>query len=294
VVLVRSQGPLTVDATDGLCERPAVLAKDGLPARKIKFHTREKFDRHASYCAVFNNAMRYHWKDNRGYLELFAGSGLAIDDETGEELDGCPLLAASMKEPGFARLAFVERDPALAAALEQRLQARGLGPDVAQVFTGDANDPEVLAAAIAFLPNPGLVFTFIDPEDVNSDWNAIAFIAARTYPRFDFLINLPVNAIERAIGRAHYVPVTRVIGHDRWLVRVQTGEDPGGVIRDEFRKQLESLGFSFVADKEIKIAGSSRNMYDLFFASRNPRALDLWKSIERIEASGQRALDVGL
>jgi hypothetical protein len=85
-----------------------------------------------------------------------------------------------------------------------------------------------------------------------------------------------------------------VIGHDRWLVRVQTGEDPGGVIRDEFRKQLESLGFSFVADKEIKIAGSSRNMYDLFFASRNPRALDLWKSIERIEASGQRALDVGL
>lgn len=50
-------------------------ASDGLPARVVKAHTLEKFDRHGKYCATFNNAMRYFWKENRGYLELFAGPG---------------------------------------------------------------------------------------------------------------------------------------------------------------------------------------------------------------------------
>lgn len=266
------------------------VASDGLPARVIKAHTLEKFDRHRKYCATFNTGMQYHWKDNRGYLELFAGPGIAIDEETGEEVEGCPLLAASMKKPPFNRLAFVERDPELAAALEQRLHTRGLDKAVAQVFAGDANDREVLAQAIAFLPNPGLVFTFIVPEEINNEWKALEFLAARRYPRLDFLINLPINAIERAVGRGHHKPISRVIGHDRWLDEVRRGEDPATAIRRAYRDQLSSLGFKVVRDKQITIAGTSRNIYDLFFASREPRAGEFWDSIAKIEASGQRSL----
>jgi hypothetical protein len=60
------------------------IASDGLPARVVKAHTREKFDRHRKYCATFNTGMKNHWASNRGYLELFAGLGLAIDDDTDE------------------------------------------------------------------------------------------------------------------------------------------------------------------------------------------------------------------
>jgi hypothetical protein len=75
------------------------IANDGLPAREIKAHTLEKFDRHGKYCGIFNRGMSRYWADNRGYLELFAGSGLVIT-ETGDELDGCPLIAAN---PDFDR-----------------------------------------------------------------------------------------------------------------------------------------------------------------------------------------------
>ena len=34
-----------------------MIASDGLPAREVHFHTREKFDRHGKYCSTFNNAM---------------------------------------------------------------------------------------------------------------------------------------------------------------------------------------------------------------------------------------------
>lgn len=265
-------------------------ASDGLPARVIRPHTLEKFDRHGKYCSAFNTAMKNRWVENRGYLELFAGPGLAIDAETGEEVLGCPLIAASRKNPGFSRLAFVELDTELADALEQRLRAHGLDEAKARVFQGDANDPAVLGAALGFLPNPGLVFTFIDPEDINNEWRAVDFLAHRNYPRLDFLINLPINAIERAIGRKHYEPINRVIGHDRWLDEVLAGEDPATVIRAAYTRQLESLQFAIVRDKQITIAGSARNMYDLFFASRNPRAGELWDAIEKIQASGQRHL----
>jgi three-Cys-motif partner protein len=266
------------------------VASDGLPARVVKQHTLEKFDRHRKYCATFNTGMKNLWRRNRGYLELFAGPGLAIDEETGDEVEGCPLLAASMRRPGFNRLAFVERDEELALSLRERLRTRGLSDDRARVFPGDANDPDILAAAVAFLPNPGLVFAFIDPEDINNEWLALEFLARRRYPRLDFLINLPVNAIERAVGRGHLEPIIRVVGHDRWVPAVKRGEDIAAVIRAAYTDQLESLHFEVVRDKQITITGTARNIYDLFFASRHPRAGKFWDEIEKIEASGQRSL----
>lgn len=64
-----------------------VLASDGLPARLIKPHTHAKFDRHRKYCRIFNAGMVKQWPDNRGYLELFASSGLAVDGR--DEVEAC-------------------------------------------------------------------------------------------------------------------------------------------------------------------------------------------------------------
>lgn len=265
-------------------------ASDGFPARVVKAQTREKFDRHRKYCSTFNTGMKNHWVSNRGYLELFAGPGLAIDADTREEIDGCPLLAAGISNPGFNKLVFVEYDEELAAALEERLRARGHGPDVAKVICGDANDRDVLTEAVAFLPNPGLAFTFIDPEDVNNEWQALEFLAARAYPRLDFLINLPVNGIERAAGNKAYARITRVVGNERWMEYLDAGQNYAAAVRRAYREQLEGAGFEVVRSKQVTVSGSARVVYDLFFASKNPTAGAYWDSLAKIEASGQRSL----
>jgi hypothetical protein len=90
--------------------------------------------------------MKGHWTEpggapgsRLGYLELFAGPGVAIvDGRAIDQVDGCPLIAAPEDGTLFARLAFVEWDPELADALEQRLRRRGYGPDRALVIAGDA------------------------------------------------------------------------------------------------------------------------------------------------------------
>jgi hypothetical protein len=150
---------------------------DGLAARSVAPHTREKYYLHGQLCGIFNGGMRHHWRHNRGYLELFAGPGLAVDLWYGEyeELDGCPLIAAA-SEPPFAQLVFVEYDVELAAALNVRLEARG-HTDRAVAFADDANDLDVLGRACELLPEPGLTLCFVDPEDINGDWEAIRFLA---------------------------------------------------------------------------------------------------------------------
>jgi hypothetical protein len=216
------------------------IASDGLPARRIKTHTLDKFDRHRKYCTIFNRGMHKLWTGNRGYLELFASSGLAVHDL--DEVDACPILAAKCRPP-FSRIACVEYNLALADALEQRLRRLGYGPDVARVFAGDANDPAVLAEAMDFLPRPGLNFAFIDPEDLNGDWHAIEYLASlrRRGQRIDFLINLPIGPMKRNHDKAK--AITLVLGTDEWIERVDAGEPLGEVFRETYALQFRRLGF---------------------------------------------------
>jgi three-Cys-motif partner protein len=269
-------------------------ASDGLPARVIQPHTLEKFDRHGQYCGIFTSGMKDLWKDPEGepgsrlgYLELFAGPGRAIVE--GAEVNGCPLIAA---QPGtlFGRLAFVEFEPELATALEQRLRDRGFGADRARVIAGDANDPAVLKEAMDFLPAPGLIFAFIDPEDINGDWGAIEYLNARREEegqRVDFLINLPIGPMKRNYSSD---AITRVLGTDEWEARVNAGEALGPVFRETYAKQFKGLGFETAEHMEIRAAATQTPVYDLVFASRSPRGLEFWRKIQKINPSGQREL----
>ena len=266
------------------------IASDDLPARLIKPHTREKLDRHAQYCGIFNGGMRNAWPDNRGYLELFAGPGRLI--EGGEELDGCPLIAAA-SSPAFTKLAFVEWKPTLAAALDHRLREKGLGEDRALVVAGDANDPKVLGQAMDFLPVPGLIFCFIDPEAINGHWDAIDFLASRRWPerqRVDFLVNVPIGPMKRNYQQD--AAISRVLGTDAWIERVAIGEPLGLVFRETLAAQFKGIGYQCAEHMVIRAGGTNAPVYELVFANHDPRGVDFWRKIAAVTPSGQRTLDL--
>jgi three-Cys-motif partner protein len=207
----------------------------------------------------------------------------------GQEFDGCPLVAAQ-PDTLFHRLAFVEYDPDLAAALEARLRGRGFGTDRALVLAGDANDRAILERAMNVLPSPGLIFVFIDPEDINGDWETIEYLNSRRWPhrqRVDFLINLPVGPMKRNYSSD---AITRVLGTDEWRPRVERGEPLGVVFRETLAEQFRRLGFETAEHMEIRAHGTDTPVYDLVFASRSPRGMDFWKKIQVIRPGGQREL----
>jgi three-Cys-motif partner protein len=270
-------------------EDTRAVAADDLPARLIKPHTLEKFDYHDRYCEIVAVGMPGKWDGNVGYLELMAGSGIAMSAATGEEIEASPLRAAG--QLGFRRLAYVEADEDLASALARRLRARGHSTDRARVFRGDANDPEVLERALAFLGR-GLLVTFIDPEDINHWWTTNAFLASRRRS-IDFLINLPIGPMKRELGNGRFDSTVRVIGTDEWIPRYKAGEHAGTLLRSTYADQFKTLGFPDPKHEQIRSTDNQAPLYDLVFASRHPRAHDFWDRITARNVYGQARLPLG-
>jgi len=70
--------------------RPSTI--DGLPARISGQWAKEKLKYLDKYMHLFNVGMKNRWH-NRVFLDLLAGCGKCVDEDTGEEFDGSPLRA---------------------------------------------------------------------------------------------------------------------------------------------------------------------------------------------------------
>jgi three-Cys-motif partner protein len=133
-------------------------AIDGLPVRISGQWAKEKLRYLDKYMHLFNVGMKNRWH-NRVFLDLLAGCGRCVAEDTGEEFDGSPLRAIKCDEP-FTRVICVESDPGLADALEQRTINR------AHIIRDDCNNTKVIEElrkslgygilGLAFVDNLGL------------------------------------------------------------------------------------------------------------------------------------------
>jgi three-Cys-motif partner protein len=70
-----------------------LLGSDGLPIRDSGIWAKEKLHYLEDYLNIFFFGMRKKWPGKLYYIDLFSGPGLCRIRETGEELDGSPLIA---------------------------------------------------------------------------------------------------------------------------------------------------------------------------------------------------------
>ena len=132
--------------------RPSAI--DGLPARLSGQWAKEKLKYLDKYIHLFNVGMKNRWH-NRVFLDLLAGCGKCVDEDTGEEFDGSPLRAIRCEEP-FTRVICVESETGLADALEQRTK------DQAHVIRDDCNNPRVIEQLRGSLGYGILGLAFVD------------------------------------------------------------------------------------------------------------------------------------
>ncbi len=90
---------------------------DGLPARAARQWTMEKLFYVERYLAVFATAMKDKWHE-LVYVDLLAGPGRCVIEETGKDIPGSPLLATARTE--FGRLFLNDIDPIATVALARR------------------------------------------------------------------------------------------------------------------------------------------------------------------------------
>ena len=267
-----------------------VTASDGLPARSAGKWVADKNYYLERYLDIATRGVGRKWNGKLAYVDLFSGPGLNVVRGTNEEVEGSPFLAL---KSNFASYVFVD-SPQIIEILKERLRRHPKNSLISFV-PGDCND--VIGEVRKRSPSDHLTLAFVDPTGLQIQFRTIRrFVQDR---RVDLLMTIQFGMgilmnLKQYLSSESNV-LDSFLGDKSWRDDYAAGGTPtqvGQRIVDKYAKQLRSLGYTTVKDREIPVRTDQANLllYFIVLASRHPRALDFWQKATDIQASGQRRL----
>jgi three-Cys-motif partner protein len=258
------------------------VARDGLPARVVKLHNEHKSHFIRRYAHTVAVAMSNAWS-YRAFIDTYAGPGVCWVADTGEFVQGSPLIALDA-DPQFTHHVLVDMDSACTSALEQRLAGSG-----ATIICADSNATATIDAVRAAIPRRGcLSLALLDPQGCTLHLETIRRL---TDDRpMDLLINLPIHSLYRCLSAGYWSVLDDVLGAD-WP-RTAPGGVPGWrkAIREHYRDKLSEMGYRFTSAKEVRSEQRRSPLYDFVLASKHPLAKKLFEEVTKETAHGQLRL----
>jgi three-Cys-motif partner protein len=263
---------------------------DGLPLDEVGPWAKEKHERLRQYIDVSREARRKFVVGAGGatYIDLYCGSGRAIIRDTGEKIDGSPLVAFKAARDGgvpFSEIYIADASEELCRAAKKRLIAIGCTP------RADWREAEATVRAIIRQLNPyGLHFAFLDPFNLQ-DLPFSVFETLSKLKRIDVLVHVSVQDLQRNL-HSYIRP-----GDNRlerfapgWRDTVDVGRPQHAVraaILTHWASKIEALGLPPAKHAEL-VSGISRNqrLYWLVLAARHDLARQLWNTIRSPKRQG--------
>lgn len=278
-------------------------ANDGFRARVWGSWTREKLVYLRKYASAFMTAMgpkrdEGKWRE-LVFIDLLAGTGVCIDETTGEEFSGSPLIALDV-EPRFDRLFLGDLDRENVDALRHRIPQGDLSR--VDLKEGDCNTR--VQEVVTQLSRRTLGLAFLDPQGFEVDFTTLQALAQRAVDVvFLFPSGIGIRRNLRAFVKQTDSPMDRLWGSREWRKTLAARVAAGIRIKPEeavgldgswvvaFRKRVAQLGF-VCQDSSDPCISNNRHvpMYHLLFFSKHPAGLKIWQGIKKIEATGQRTL----
>jgi len=284
---------------NGFDQRDLVPGSDRLPVRTVGAWSKDKHHFLARYIDAFTKAMKGKpaWT-GIGYVDLFAGPGMCVVRDTGEEIDASPLLALQTDKP-FDVFAYADKSEDSLHAILSRFGARKASTEPL-TFQGDCNQRIDDIAKV--LPRGHLYLAFLDPTGLDIHFETIRALTANH--RVDLIVvfmdRLDLN---RNIAKTYYDTQESKLdaffgAGSNWRSKFAdlanwTADKVTELSLDIYRKQLRTIGYECFG-KTVRIigkAGAARTpFYLLFFASKHPLGAKIWNSTSSVDRGGQRGL----
>jgi len=264
-----------------------VPGSDGLPVRLVREWNNEKLSYVEKYVEMFSTAMKNKWP-RRVYIDLFAGPGMSLIEDTGEEVPGSPMLAVEARTP-FSDFFFNDAGRRESAALAQRLTHRQVHASVTQL---DCNMAARDVASL-FTGQPKTIgLAFIDPNGFKIGLDSIAeMTAGRT---IDLIITVMTGYMKRYMREPGLAAsMDRFFGFTDWreLISGEAHKAPiYGALLEKYKRSLRSLGYTHVNDTVRVPNTRGATIYHLVFASRHPLGGKFFEEVVKKQHSGQRRL----
>lgn len=264
-----------------------IQGDDGLPAEEVGSWAEDKHNLLRSYLKYQAHARsRFTGPGKAGatYIDLFCGTGRAMDRKTGRFLDGSPVAAwqASLEQgQPFSTIYIADADEARRDACEERL--RRLDAPVI-VVPGNAEEAN---RSLTKLLNPyGLHFAFVDPYSLGAlSLEVIRGLAA--FERMDILVHLSAMDLFRNLDH-NLAKETGEFDHfaPGWRKHVQTD-----LPEWERRRQLVEYWKSLVDEMGLEASAKmhavknsvQRELYWLLLLYRHGLAEKFWNIVLRYQ-----------
>lgn len=258
------------------------LDQDGLPASDVGVWTLEKHERLRKYIDSSREARRKFRSSI--YVDLYCGPGRSRVRETGEFVDGSPLVAweaGGRHGAQFTEFFLSDSNQTYGDAARRRLESRGAK---VRTFVGEAD--EVVDQVIAALSPSGLHFALLDPFRLGDlPFSVIQRLAG--VKRVDLLIHVSAMDLKRDLH--NYLRTDGPKHLDRFAPRWRDNVDisrRADLIRVEifehWKRLLKQLGTSANECVEAVENSKSAELYWLVFVARHKLAHKLWSQIANV------------
>ncbi|MDA8108974.1 MAG: three-Cys-motif partner protein TcmP [Betaproteobacteria bacterium] len=261
---------------------------DALPVSEVHEWALEKHERLRRYIDAAHGARGKF--SSRCYVDLYSGPGRALVVETGQEIDGSPLVAfdaAARQGDQFTEFLIADINEDYVRAAERRLTEKGAK---VRAFVGPAH--RVVEGIAAALDPRGLHLAFLDPYNLGDlPFSVIRRLAS--FKHMDLLIHVSSMDLKRELH--HYLQPEGRKALDEfapgWREHVDTKQRQDLIRRQIYEHWcglLKGLGTS--ASDRVEAVDNSKhaNLYWLVFVARHRLAHKLWEAVANV--SPQRRL----
>lgn len=272
------------------------MEDDGLPVVEVGEWALEKHERLKKYVDITRGPRGKYTVPTPArprvagatYIELFSGPGRARIRETGEVIEGSPLVAfrASMaSNVPYSDIHIGDLNDEYVHAAAKRIATAG---GRAFPYVGVAED--TAKAIVANLSPKGLHFAFLDPFNLET----LTFETIRSLSvleHIDLLLHVSVQDLQRNLERYLEAPASPFDAFaPGWREAVNLNQSINAIraaLIAYWQSLVEKLGF--VGSRVELVAGSkNQRLYWLVYFSRHPLGNDMWDKIRNL--SGQKDL----
>jgi three-Cys-motif partner protein len=268
-----------------------MLDDDGLPLDEVGSWAKDKHDRLRKYVDISRAARRKFVQGTGGatFIDLFCGVGRAVVRDTGEKIDGSPLVAFRCAKDGgvpFSEIHIADASEESCRAAEKRIVSAG-GSAIAVVGKAE----ETVVGVVKRLNPYGLHFAFLDPYNLDD----LPFSVLESFSRLkriDMLIHVSAQDLQRNLHSYTKPDDDRLErfmpGWRKCVDLSQSQQATRAALLAYWASKIEALGLPPAKHVEL-VSGISRNqrLYWLVFVSRSDFAKSLWDKIRNVSGQGQ-------
>jgi three-Cys-motif partner protein len=255
----------------------ANIGRDGIPARSTGTWVHDKKFYFERYLSIFTKGVGPKWNGKLCYVDLFSGPGRSLIRDTGEEVEGSPLIALNCE---FAKYVFVDV-PDVINSLQKRL-AGHLKLQKVSFVRGDCN--QVIEAVRTEAPPDHLTLAFVDPTGLQIHFRTIQGLVQDR--KVDLLMTIQIGMGIRMnlpqYTQSESNALSEFMDNETWREDVEAGGSPSQIGRrivHRYLEQLKDIGCGTVENREIEVRSDQNNLllYFMILASRHRRGHDFWR-----------------